>query len=62
MVRKNADALLWFCKQFMLLRDQGNKSLIKPSWESAAKSLAQAFVNTWKKNGELGQYVDPAEW
>ena len=59
MVRKNADALLWFCKQFMLLRDQGNKSLIKPSWESAAKRLAQAFVNTWEKNGELGQYVDP---
>ena len=59
MVRKNADALLWFCKQFMLLREQGNKSLIKPSWESAAKRLAQAFVNTWKKNGELGQYVDP---
>lgn len=59
MVRKNADALLWFCKQFMLLKEQGNRSLIKPSWEAAAKRLAQAFVNTWKKNGELGQYVDP---
>ncbi len=59
MVRKNADALLWFCKQFMLLRDQGNKSLIKPSWEAASQRLARAFVNTWEKNGELGQYVDP---
>jgi len=59
MVRKNADALLWFCKQFMLLNEQGNKSLIKPSWETAAKSLARAFVSTWEKNGELGQYVDP---
>ena len=59
MVRKNADALLWFCKQFMLLKEQGNNSKIKPSWETAAKRLAQAFVNTWKKNGELGQYVDP---
>jgi len=59
MVRKNADALLWFCKQFMLLKEQGNSAVIKQSWESAAKKLAQAFVNTWKKNGELGQYVDP---
>jgi hypothetical protein len=59
MVRKNADALLWFIKQFMLMQEQGNKALIKPSWEKAAKNLAQAFVNTWKKNGELGQYVDP---
>ncbi len=59
MVRKNADALLWFCKQFMLLKEQGNKSLIKPSWEAAARRLAHAFVNTWEKNGELGQYIDP---
>jgi hypothetical protein len=59
MVRKNADALLWFCKQFMLLKEQGNKTLIKPSWETAAKKLAIAFVNTWGKNGELGQYIDP---
>lgn len=59
MVRKNADALLWFCKQFMLLQEQGNKALIKPSWEEAAKKLASAFVTTWQKNGELGQYVDP---
>jgi hypothetical protein len=59
MVRKNADALLWFCKQFMLLKEQGNSTVIKPSWETAAKKLAQAFVNTWNKNGELGQYVDP---
>jgi hypothetical protein len=59
MVRKNADALLWFCKQFMLLKEQGNKSLIKQSWETAAKKLAQAFVKTWEKNGELGQYIDP---
>ncbi len=59
MVRKNADALLWFCKQFMLLKEQGNAALIKPSWETAAKKLAGAFTETWKKNGESGQYVDP---
>lgn len=59
MVRKNADALLWFIKQFMLLREQGNKAIIKPAWETAARNLARAFVTTWNKNGELGQYIDP---
>jgi hypothetical protein len=60
MVRKNADVLFWLIKQFMLLKEQGNGSFIKPSWEKAAKDLAHAFVNTWNRYGEVGQYVDPA--
>lgn len=59
MVRKNADALFWFCKQFMLYKALNRDSEIKPAWEAAAKRLAWAFVNTWKKNSDLGQYVDP---
>ena len=59
MVRKNADVLLWLMKQFMLFREQGNRSFIRTSWEHAGRNLAQAFVNTWNNNGELGQYVDP---
>lgn len=59
MVRKNADALLWFCKHFMLYKALNHVNEIKPQWENAAKKLAQAFVNAWKKNGDLGQYVDP---
>jgi hypothetical protein len=59
MVRKNADVLLWLMKQFMVLREQGNQSFIRTGWERAARNLAQAFVNTWNSNGELGQYVDP---
>lgn len=59
MVRKNADALFWFCKQFMLYRALNRAGEIKPKWEAAAKKLAWAFVSTWKKNGDLGQYVDP---
>jgi hypothetical protein len=59
MVRKNADVLLWLIKQFMLLREQGNGSFIRTNWETAARNLARAFVNTWNNNGELGQYVDP---
>jgi hypothetical protein len=61
MVRKNGDVLLWLMKQFMVLKEQGNQSFIQPRWERAAQRLAQAFVNTWNKEGELGQYVDPAD-
>lgn len=59
MVRKNSDALLWLLKHLMLLKEQGYASLIKKEWEQAAKSLAQAFANTWKKYGEFGQYIVP---
>jgi hypothetical protein len=59
MVRKNADALFWFCKHFMLYKAMNRSGEIKPSWEAATKMLAWAFVNTWKKNRDLGQYVDP---
>ncbi|MBV5349358.1 hypothetical protein JZU61_06895, partial [bacterium] len=58
MTRKNSDALFWFIKHFMLLKEQGNGAIIKPKWENAAKKLANAFVDTWNKNGEIGQYVD----
>lgn len=59
MVRKNGDALLWLLKHLMLLKAQGHADLIKASWENAAQNLAQAFVNTWKKNGQFGQYIVP---
>ncbi|NWJ52322.1 MAG: hypothetical protein HXX14_15810 [Bacteroidetes bacterium] len=59
LVRKNNDALLWFMKHFMLLKEQGYGNLIKPKWENATKRLALAYINTWKKQGELGQYIDP---
>lgn len=59
MVRKNSDALLWLMKHFMLLKAQGFGNQIKPEWESAAKKLADAFSNTWKKYGQFGQYIVP---
>jgi hypothetical protein len=59
MVRKNGDALLWMYKQFLLYKELNRGGEIKPEWEAAAKKLAQAFVNTFEREGELGQYVDP---
>lgn len=59
MVRKNCDALLWMTKHLMLYKELGYGSEIKPKWEEATKKLAQAFVNTWKKDGQFGQYIVP---
>lgn len=59
MVRKNCDVLLWMVKHFMLLKEQGYASLIKPQWETSVRHLADAFVATWRKYGQLGQYIDP---
>jgi hypothetical protein len=59
MVRKNGDGLLWMYKHFLLYKELGRGNEIKPEWEASAKRLAQAFVNTFEKEGELGQYVDP---
>jgi len=59
MVRKNADALLWLIKHLQLLKVQGYGKSIKVEWENAAKKLAAAFVRTWNKEGEFGQYIVP---
>lgn len=58
MVRKNADALFWMTKQFLLLKFQGHGNLIEPKWELALSRLAQAFTKTWNDNGQFGQYVN----
>lgn len=58
LTRQNADALFWMVKQFMLLKAQGNSSVIKSQWEQSLNQLAQAFVNTWKKYGQWGNYLN----
>ncbi|MGM9803402.1 MAG: hypothetical protein ACI308_04415 [Muribaculaceae bacterium] len=58
LVRKNADALFFMIKHFMLLERQGYGHLVRPQWKKAAYGVARAFVNTWEKYGELGNYVD----
>jgi hypothetical protein len=58
LVRMNCDTLLWMIKHFLLFKAQGHADLIKPEWEDAAKRLAEAFVKTWKENGQFGTYVN----
>ncbi|WP_162852677.1 family 20 glycosylhydrolase [Dinghuibacter silviterrae] len=59
MVRKNGDALFWMIKHLALLRAQGHGPFIKKEWEASARKLAQAFVRTWKRYGQFGQYIVP---
>jgi len=58
LTRQNADALFWLIKQFMILKTQGNSAAIKPEWEQVVNQLAHAFVNTWKKYGQWGNYIN----
>jgi hypothetical protein len=59
MVRKNGDVLFWLIKHFMLLKAQGHTNFIRLQWGQAARGLAAAFIRSWKKYGEFGQYIVP---
>ncbi len=58
LTRKNGDVLFWMIKQFELLKAQGKANAIKPDWEKNIKRLAQAFDDTWKKDGQWGNFVN----
>jgi hypothetical protein len=58
LTRKNGDVLLWMLKQFMLLKAQEGGAAIKPEWEQGTRRLAQAFVDTWNKCGEWGNFLN----
>lgn len=58
LTRKNGDVLYWMVKQFMLLKEQGKANAIDAGWETNVRLLADAFVNTWKKQGTWGNYLD----
>lgn len=58
LVRKNSDMLYWMVKQLMLLNRQGKGDMINAQWEERIRRLADAFVNTWKKYGTWGNYIN----
>jgi hypothetical protein len=58
LTRKNGDVLYWMIKQFDLLKAQNRSYFINPIWETSMKRLAQAFVNTWDKDGQWGNFVN----
>ncbi len=56
--RRNGDVLFWMIKQFKLLKAQNKANAIKPEWEAGMRHLADAFVATWKKDGQWGNYIN----
>jgi hypothetical protein len=58
LTRKNADVLFWMIKQLMLLKAQGHADDINHQWEANIQRLADAFVATWKKNGQWGRLLN----
>ena len=58
LTRQNADVLYWMIKQFMLLKTQGHAESITPAWTAALKKQADAFVGTWKRHGQWGNYLN----
>ena len=56
LTRQNADVLFWMVKQFMLLQAQGHS--VHPAWEENIRRLADAFVSTWKKHQQWGNYLN----
>ncbi len=57
LTRKNADILYWMIKQFALLKQQGRAEAIDAQWEEQIRLLADAFVNTWRREGTWGNYL-----
>ncbi|MBP1965358.1 hypothetical protein [Paenibacillus aceris] len=56
LMRKNADAIYFIVKQFMLLEQL--KVAIPAHWKEGLKKACDAFVRLWENNGQLGQFVD----
>ena len=58
MVRKSADSLYFMVKQFLLLDAQSDGQKPSPAWREEARRCADAFVRTWTKFVQFGQFVD----
>lgn len=59
LVRKNGDMLYFLLKQAMELKSQASdRTEILECLEESIKKQADAFVRFFRKNGELGQFID----
>lgn len=58
MVRKSADALYFFAKQFLMLEKLNPDWKCPEHWRQALIKLADAFVKLWNEYGQFGQFVD----
>lgn len=58
LLRKSADGLYFLLKQFELLRELHPGLPFAPEWIAGARRAADAFVTLWRREGQLGQFVD----
>ncbi len=58
MTRKSADSLYFMVKQFLLLDGQSDGPKPSPAWMEGTRRCADAFVRTWTKFRQFGQFVD----
>ena len=56
LVRKSGDGLFYVLKELAAFKKLN--ITVKPTWDNGAKTVVDAFVKTWKKYGQLGQYVN----
>ena len=56
LIRKSGDAVWYITKQFMLMEKMG--ITVKQTWKNGNQKVCDAFVQLWKKNHQLGQFID----
>ncbi|MGV7223364.1 MAG: hypothetical protein ACQ9MH_17775 [Nitrospinales bacterium] len=57
LIRKLADCLYFSIKQLMFLENSEYSGHVS-QWKPKVKKLADAFVNLYRKQGQLGQFID----
>ena len=62
MVRKQADALYFLVKTFMLLQGQDAKWRLPAHWETGTRRLADLFVRTFQRCGPTGAIPGSRYW
>ncbi|MDZ4817038.1 MAG: hypothetical protein SGI71_12335 [Verrucomicrobiota bacterium] len=58
LLRKSADMLYFGFRQFDVLKKQNPDWKCPLEWEKGIRRLADAFVKTWDRYGQLGQFVN----
>jgi hypothetical protein len=58
LIRRDADLLYFFLKQFLLLKARGTPEAVPAAWEQAVHRQADALVALWNRYGQFGQWVD----
>lgn len=58
MVRKQADGLYFLCKAFKTLANRDPEGSIPEHWQAGTRKLADLFIRTFEKYGQVGQLID----